>query len=166
MLGFCKDTLSGKVSKSSDLKKPSVHFNDQAIEVSLLEFLREIVNSSYKGDIRFLFNSSIKGLCEEELHDSLPFLTARYLPSIINYFQNNKSELTIEGIKPDTLDKLSSLAKSINDRMAQNLMENPMSGMSNEFCNNEDWNLFFKLVFNEKVTLKVRSMDFFFLTND
>lgn len=47
--------------------------------------------------------------------------------------------------------------------MAFNLMKNPMSGMNSEFCVSEDWNLFIKLFFNEKITLKVRVMKFLLL---
>lgn len=154
LLGLCRDTFFDKVINYNS-NDSSNNLNNQERNVSFIDFLREIVNSSYKGDIRFLLNGSIKKLSERELHDSLPFLTARYLPLIINYFKNNKSELAIEGVQLSTLNKLCNLAKSINDKMASKLIKNPMSGMSDELCNSEDWDLFFKLFFNQKITLKV-----------
>ncbi|KAJ1609430.1 hypothetical protein OIY81_1379 [Cryptosporidium canis] len=167
LLGICEDTLYTKISENSYLKDKSTGLNSQINNISLLDFFREIVSSSYKGDLRFLLNNSFKGLCEEELHDSLPFLTARYLPLIIDYFQNNKYECKIEGVDFGTLETLCSLAKSISDRMAFKLLEDPMSGMSSEFYNNEELKLFFKLFFNNKITLKInpskewRSNEFF-----
>ncbi|OII71846.1 uncharacterized protein cubi_00654 [Cryptosporidium ubiquitum] len=171
LLGLCKDTLFDKTMHKHDLNNLSNNLNIQENRVSLLEFFREIVNSSYKGDIRFLFNDSSKKLSERELYDSLPFLTARYLPLIIDYFGNNKSELEIEGTKLSTLNKLCNLARSINDKMASKLMENPMSGMNSEFCASEDWNSFFRLFFNEKIILKInpsrewKAHEFFKLPN-
>ncbi|OLQ16228.1 Mitochondrial matrix Mmp37 family protein [Cryptosporidium hominis] len=155
LLSLCEDDIFDRIEWDHNLENSSIDFKNQERKVSLLEFLRKIVNSSYAGDIRFLFNDNSIKLSENELYDSLPFLTARYLPFIINYSQNNKSGFAIEGANLSTLNELCKLAKSITDRMAYNLMKNPMSGMNSEFCVSEDWNLFIKLFFNEKITLKI-----------
>ncbi|KAL5370069.1 hypothetical protein CPHLJ_2g2740 [Cryptosporidium parvum] len=136
LLSLCEDDIFDRIECDHNLENSSINFKNQERKVSLLEFLRKIVNSSYAGDIRFLFNDNSIKLSENELYDSLPFLTARYLPFIINYFQNNKSGFAIEGANLSTLNELYKLAKSITDRMAFNLMKNPMSGMNSEFCIN------------------------------
>ncbi|KAK9174025.1 Mitochondrial matrix Mmp37 family protein [Cryptosporidium meleagridis] len=155
LLSLCEDDIFYRIKCNHNLKNSLINFNNQERKVSLLEFLRKIVNSSYAGDIRFLFNDNSIKLSEKELYDSLPFLTARYLPSIIHYFQNNKSGFAIEGASLSTLNELCKLAKSITDKMACNLMNNPMSGMNSEFCVSEDWSSFIKLFFNERITLKI-----------
>ncbi|KAH8581646.1 phosphatidate cytidylyltransferase [Cryptosporidium sp. chipmunk genotype I] len=160
LLSLCEDDLFNKIPPGHNLDNSSGSFNKQGRKVSLLEFLRKIVSSSYKGDIRFLFNDSSEKLSERELHDSLPFLTARYLPLIINYFQNNKYGFSIEGANLSTLNELCKLAKSITDEMALKLVDNPMSGMNKEFRVSKDWKLFIGLFFNEKITLNVRVMKF------
>ncbi|KAH8740930.1 hypothetical protein FG386_002476 [Cryptosporidium ryanae] len=128
--------------------------NDVKI-ITLYDLLKEIVTSTYKGDIRFMSKMRRKILiqtCEKELYNSLPFLVSYYLPLMLEYMKENNSVISIHNKNDNmNINNIVALSELLRRKLETCVNNDPLSGMNDDIVNSFQWRLFYRLFIDNKI---------------
>ncbi|KAH7648626.1 hypothetical protein FG379_002096, partial [Cryptosporidium bovis] len=148
-------SLSGNDNINSSINKSNSDEQKDIKVITLYDLLKEIVTLTYKGDVRFISKMRRKVLtqtCEKELCDSLPFLVSYYLPLMLEYIKENNDIISVYNTNNSIqINNIVFLSKLLHNKLESCINNDPLSGMNDEIVNSFEWNLFYKLFFENKV---------------